>query len=162
MARHTMSHYASRERAKAAFDLRSQRHSWGEICEQLGYRSVGAAQTAVNRHVTRNRRDSATETTVEAHKAGIELRTRAMNQRFVAAFTAKDDDTMVDLNREILRNESELAKLAGMYAPDRQEVNVNVTQTPAAIIADARERLLAVVDAEVVELPSNQHKELTA
>lgn len=138
-----MSRYASRERAEQAFQLRASRHSWREVCEALGYKSIGAAQTAVNRHVARTRRD-ATETSIEAHKFGIETRTRAMSQRFVAAFKAGDDDTMVTLNREIRQNEAELAKLGGMYAPERAEVDVTVTQTPAAIVERMRTELLAV------------------
>lgn len=149
MASTKMSRYASRERAAEAFALRGQRLSWREVCDRLGYRSVGAAQTAVARHVERNRRNEATATTIEAHKYAIETRTRALTQRFVAAFKRQDDDTLIDLNRELIRNEAELAKLGGLYEPET--INVNVTQTPADIIADARRRLLAVVDAEVVE-----------
>jgi hypothetical protein len=143
-----MSAFDSRERARAAFDLRASRHSWKEICDRLGYRSLGAAQTAVNRHVARERRDP-TRASIESHKHGIEIRTRALSQRFVAAFTARDDETLIALNREILRNEAELAKIGGMYAPE--QLAVTVTQTPAAIIADARTRLLEIVDAEVIE-----------
>lgn len=143
-----MTTYASRERAKEAFQLRASRLSWREICDRLGYRSVGAAQTAVSRHVERERREAAA-TTIEAHKFAIETRTRAMTQRFVRAFTNGDDDTMVMLSREIARNEAELAKIGGLYEPE--VLNVNVTQTSTQIIAEARERLLAVVDAEVVE-----------
>jgi hypothetical protein len=143
-----MSAYDSRARAKEAFDLRASRHSWREVCDRLGYRSVGAAQTAVNRHVARERRE-ATPTSIETHKAGIETRTRALNHRFAAAFRSGNDDTLIGLNREIARNEAELAKLAGMYEP--ATVNVNIHTTATQIIADARERLLAVVDAEVIE-----------
>lgn len=144
----TMSRYASRERAAEAFQLRASRYSWREVADRLGYRSIGAAQTAVNRHVERLRREP-TAISVEAHKFAIETRTRALSQRFAAAFRWGDDDTLVTLNREIVRNEAELAKLGGLYEPET--LNVNVAQTPAAIIAEARERLLAVVDAEVVE-----------
>ena len=108
---------------------------------------MGAAQTAVNRHIERERRESSASK-FETHKAGIEIRTRALNQRFVAAWKSGDDNTLVALNREIVRNEAELARLGGMYEPET--VTINVSQTPAAIIAEARERLLAVVDAEVI------------
>lgn len=135
--------YASRQRAAEAFQLRASRLSWREIADRLGYRSIGAAQTAVNRHVERLRRES-TATSFESHKAAIETRTRAMSQRFAAAFKAQDDDTLVTLNREIVRNEIELAKLGGLYEPE--QVNVNVTQTASAIIADTRERLLELLN----------------
>lgn len=148
-----MSMHASRERAAEAFQLRASRYSWREICDRLGYRSIGAAQTAVNRHVERLRREPTT-TSVEAHKLAIETRTRAMTARFTQAFTAGDDDTLISLNREIARNEAELAKLAGMYAPE--QLNVNVTQTSTQIIADARQRLLSVVDAEVIDMSTTK------
>ncbi|ORV98451.1 hypothetical protein AWC13_13445 [Mycobacterium kubicae] len=148
-----MSRYASRERAAEAFALRAQRLSWREVCDRLGYRSVGAAQTAVARHVERNRRNEATATTIEAHKYAIETRTRAMTQRFVAAYRAGDDDTLVMLNREITRNEVELAKIGGLYEPER--VDVTVTADPSALIAQTRERLLAVLaEREQHQLPA--------
>jgi len=138
-----MSAFASHQRAAEAFNLRASRYSWREVADRLGYRSIGAAQSAVSRHVARVRRES-TETTVESHKAAIETRTRALSQRFVTAFTAGDDDTLVTLNREIARNEAELAKLGGMYVPERSEVTVTVDQTPAAIVERMRTELLAI------------------
>lgn len=148
-----MSTYASRERAAEAFQLRASRYSWREVADRLGYRSIGAAQTAVNRHVERLRREPTT-TSIEAHKFAIETRTRALSQRFAAAFRGGNDDTLVTLNREIARNEAELAKLAGLYAPE--QIDINVTQTSTQIIAEARERLLAVVDAEVIDMPTTK------
>ncbi|ULE33345.1 hypothetical protein [Mycobacterium sp. IDR2000157661] len=149
----TMSRHASQERAAEAFQLRASRYSWREVCDRLGYRSIGAAQSAVNRHVERLRREP-TATSVESHKFAIETRTRAMTARFTSAFTAGDDDTLIALNREIVRNEAELAKIGGLYEPER--VNVNVVQDPSAIIADARQRLLSVVDAEVIDMPATK------
>lgn len=146
-----MSTYASRERAAEAFQLRASRFSWREVADRLGYRSIGAAQSAVNRHVERLRREP-TATSIEAHKFGIETRTRALTQRFAAAYKAGDDDTLVTLNREIVRNEAELAKLGGLYEPER--VDVNVTTDPAALIAQTRDRLLAVLaEREQRQLP---------
>jgi hypothetical protein len=145
-----MPRYASRERAREAFDLRVRRHSWREVCDRLGYRSVGAAQSAVARHTARERREPTT-TSIEVHKAGIELRTRALDNRFAVAFRAGDDQKMVDLNRAILANEAELAKVGGFYAPE--QIDVSLTADPAAVIAQARTRLLEIVDAEVVDAP---------
>ena len=149
-----MSTYASRERAAEAFQLRASRYSWREVCDRLGYRSVGAAQSAVSRHVERVRREP-TATSIEAHKFAIETRTRALSQRFAAALKANDDDTLITLNREIIRNEAELAKLGGLYEPET--VNVNVTQTPAAIIDRMEAELLALAAqrAPQHQLPGN-------
>lgn len=132
----TMSMYDSRERAEEAFNLRASRHSWREVCNQLGYRSVGAAQSAVNRHVQRVRR-TPTTTKIETHKAGIEIRTRALTQRFVIAFRDGDDNTLASLNREIRANEVELAKIDGMYEPEQIQVNITTAE-------DTRARLLAI------------------
>lgn len=137
-----MSTYASRERAAEAFALRASRHSWKEVADRLGYRSIGAAQSAVNRHVERLRREP-TPTSIESHKFAIETRTRAMTQRFVAAYKSGDDDTLVTLNREIARNEIELAKLGGLYEPER--VDVTVTADPSALVDQTRDRLLSVL-----------------
>lgn len=93
------------------------------LYNHLGYRSIGAAQSAVNRHVERLRWGPGF-TSVEAHKIAIESRTCAATSRFAGAFATGDDDTMITLNREMARNEAELAKLAGMYAPVQFHVNV--------------------------------------
>jgi hypothetical protein len=69
--------------------------------------------------------------------------------RFAAAIDREDDETAALLNREVCRNRDQLAKLTGFYAPET--VDVHVTQTPAAILAETKQRLLAVIDAEVVE-----------
>ncbi|MCA2356763.1 hypothetical protein [Mycobacterium intracellulare] len=147
-----MSTYASRERAAEAFQLRASRYSWREVADRLGYRSIGAAQSAVNRHVERLRREP-TATSVEAHKFAIETRTRALSQRFAAAYRSGDDDTLVTLNREIARNEAELAKLTGMYAP--QQVDVTVSASPQEIIAETERRLLALAAERQQSLPGN-------
>ncbi len=147
-----MSTYASRERAAEAFQLRASRYSWREVADRLGYRLIGAAQTAVNRHVERLRREP-TATSVEAHKFAIETRTRALSQRFAAAYRSGDDDTLVTLNREIARNEAELAKLAGMYAPE--QIDVTVSRSPQEIIAETERRLLALAAERQQQLPGN-------
>ncbi len=162
MADRDFSLFDSRQRAEEAFTLRASRYSWNEICKRLGYRSVGAAQTAVNRHVSRERKREVSAATIAAHKQGIEIRCRAMSQRFVAAYKAGDDNTMIALNREITRNEAELAKLGGMYAPERQEVGVTVTadlpalldQVETALLERDRQRQLMsgnIIDAELIE-----------
>ena len=141
--------FKSRERAAEAFALRASHYSWREVCEHLGYRSVGAAQSAVKRHVERNKRGESTPVRIEAHRYAIETRTRALTQRFTSAFMDGDDGNLVLLNREIRSNEIELAKIGGLYEP--ATVNVNVQQKSVVeIIAETRERLRASIDGEVV------------
>jgi hypothetical protein len=80
-----------------------------------------------------------------------------------AAEAEGDHQALAQLSAALDRNDSEVAKVCGFYAPERHDVHVS--QTPAAIIADARKRLLAVVDAvnaEVVEVPATTTKEIEA
>ena len=147
-----MSRYRSRAGAEAAYELRCAHYSWREVRDKLGYRSVGAAQCAVNGHVARMGREP-TETSRAARKDAIRLRSRALGERFADAFFKGDDDRLVMLNRELARNDSKLAKLQGLYAP--QQVAVTVTS-----VEDTRRRLLAqvervpAIDAQVIESAS--------
>jgi AraC-like DNA-binding protein len=151
----------ARRRAERAHQLRAIGRTWQEIADVLGYRTRQSAMHAVARLLDRTppvraealRRQEAEE---------LRIRRAALHERFADARQRKDDDALVSLNRELDRVATRWSKLHGLDAPERQEVNVNVTQTATAIIADARERLLAVVDAEIVELPRTPNKELTA
>ncbi|WP_349268960.1 hypothetical protein MPNTM1_04182 [Mycolicibacterium parafortuitum] len=75
-------------------------------------------------------------------------------ERFADAKVREDNEDLVMLAKELRANISETAKLHGAHAPQRTEVDVNVHHSASAIIAEARERLLSVVDAEVVEIPA--------
>lgn len=72
--------------------------------------------------------------------------------RFASAAKGGDDQALAMLNRELVRNRDQLAKLNGLYQPDRVD-HTHTVQTTASILADARERLLAIdtIDAEVIE-----------
>lgn len=144
----TMTLRDSRARAERAAILRSIGRSWREVAGELGYRSIGAAQTAVERHELRNGPEPV-ETSRRSLITSARITHSILFDRFAAAIDREDDETAALLNRELVRNRDQLAKLTGAYAPEN--INVNVQTTPAAIIAEARERLLAVVDAEVVE-----------
>jgi hypothetical protein len=49
-----MSLRESRARAERAFQLRAIGRSWRQVANELGYRSIGAAQGAVKRHERRD------------------------------------------------------------------------------------------------------------
>ena len=85
-----------------------------------GFRSVGAAQTAVNRHVARLGREP-TETSRQTREDSIRLRSRALGERLAVAYVNGDDDKLVMLNRELARNDSELAKLQGPGADSQRQ-----------------------------------------
>ncbi|PVB44275.1 hypothetical protein [Mycobacteroides abscessus] len=151
----------ARRRAERAHQLRAIGRTWQEIADVLGYRTRQSAMHAVTRLTDRTPPVGA-EALRRQEAEELRIRRAALHERFADARKRKDDDTLVSLNRELDRVATRWSKLHGLDAPERQEVNVHVEQTPAAIIADARERLLAVVDAEVVELPQTPNKELTA
>lgn len=146
----------SRARAERAFQLRSIGRTWREVANELEYRSVGAAQLAVSRHLKRTGPDP-TETSQRSLIESARLTTAVLFDRFAAAAERQDDDTLAMLNRELVRNRDQVAKLVGAYAPDRTEVDVSVTA------AQFRDRVLAVaqradqappppvIDAETIE-----------
>jgi len=145
-----MSRQDSRSRAERAFALHACGRTWADISRELGYKSRSAACDAVARL---HRATPAASPDAVRRSASETLRLlRAMLfDRVVIAQGAGDDDTLIALHRELTRNLSETAKLHGAYMPVTAQLDVNVSQTPAAIIAEARDRLLATIDAEVVE-----------
>jgi hypothetical protein len=141
-----MPRYASRRRAAEAYELRVANYSWNEIRVKLNFRSVGAAQQAVNGHVARMGREP-TSTSRAAREDEIRLRSRLLGERLAAAYVNGDDDRLVMLNRELSRNDSELARLQGLYAPT--EVSVRVSS-----IEDNRAALLAKLERDTSALPA--------
>jgi len=97
---------------------------WSEIANRLGYRSIGAAQTAVKRHVERIDRGESTPVQKATHCNAVEARTRSMMTMYAEAYRANDVGSVVLLNKEIRANEDHLAKIGGLYAPAKSEVDV--------------------------------------
>jgi hypothetical protein len=146
----TMTLRDSRARAERAAMLRAVGRSWREVAGELGYRSIGAAQTAVERHELRNGPEP-----VQASRRSLIASARVTHatlfDRFAAAIDREDDETAALLNRELVRNRDQIAKLTGSYAPEN--INVNVRQTPAAIIDRMESELLALAQsgANIIE-----------
>jgi hypothetical protein len=145
-----MSLAESRARAEQVFVMREVgMQSWSRIRDALGFKSVGAAQQAYKRYQRRNPLPNA-----ESARAGIVERKRvalALALESLADALGGGDHQMVARLIDVFtRADAELARLYGL---SRETVDINVTQTAATIIADARERLLAVIDAEVIEAP---------
>lgn len=118
--------------------------TWQDVATALGYRSRQAAHQAVKRL-----RESAPVETVEQarakHDAALQLLQRNSFTRYTTALERGDDDTALRYAKEIRATVAERSKLSGAYAPQRAEVDVNVTQTPAAIIDRMESELLALV-----------------
>lgn len=147
-----MSRTEARARAEQAFVMREVgMQSWSKIRDALGFTSVGGAQLAVQRYRERNPLPNA-----EAARAGILERKRVTLGTALSALAqakqAGDTQGVARLVDVITRADAELAKMYGLNAPE--QLDVNVTQTTTTIIAEARERIMAVLDAEVVDAPT--------
>jgi hypothetical protein len=138
-----MSHRESRERAEQAFRLRSLGYTWRALADHLGYRSAGAAQTAVNRHLNR----TPLETPESARRSATErlqISAQILAERLFQARESGDDDRLVAVARELRNNTTEMAKLNGLHVPVAQQVDVTVRQDATAIIDRMETELLAL------------------
>lgn len=158
-----MSHHDSRARAEEAFRLKACGRSWQEIADEVGYKTRAGARQAVERLLAQTAPE-----TIEAGRQTAAESLRVVRSvlfgRFAAAARREDDQTLAALSREIHRNVGEAAKLGGLYAPVKHDVDVRVEQSATAIVDRAEQELLAlankstpapigavVLDAEVVE-----------
>lgn len=66
-------------------------------------------------------------------------------ERFADAKVRGDNNDLLMIGKELRNNVGEVAKLRGLYAPVRPEVDVNIHQTAAAILDRAEQDLLALV-----------------
>jgi hypothetical protein len=145
-----MSLRESRVRAERAWQLRAIGRSWRQVANELGYRSIGAAQVAVKRHEKRDGVEPV-ETSRRSLIESARITSAVLFDRFAAAANREDDATLALLNHELCRNRDQLAKLMGAYAPERAEVTVR--QTTTQLLDEYRDKLLAIVDAEVIDEP---------
>jgi hypothetical protein len=135
----------SRERAREVFLMREvDLKSWSKCRDALGFKSIGAAQMAYTRYLQRNPMPDAASTRAgiverKRHTLGVALASLA------AAAADGDHPAVARLVDTITKVDSELAKLYGL---SRETVDVNVRQTPAAIIDRMENELLALVDAQ--------------
>ncbi|ABK68788.1 MULTISPECIES: hypothetical protein [Mycobacterium avium complex (MAC)] len=134
----------ARHRAEQAARMSFTGATWQEIADALGYRSRQAAQLAVKRL------DDATpaETVEQArarHDGALRLLQRQNFTRYAHAIEGGDDDTALGYSKELRGIVTERAKLAGVYAPARTEVDVSVTHDATAVIDRLESELLALV-----------------
>lgn len=145
---HTMTLTESRERAERVVHLRTIAGlSWSRIRDECGFKSIGAVQAAYKSHRSRNPLPGG-ETVL------AELRDRQLyrNQKgtlaLERAMAAGEYSTVAGLIRALASNDADLAKWFGIGS---ETVNVNVTASLPQVIAENRERLMAVLDAEVID-----------
>ncbi|WP_225332118.1 hypothetical protein [Mycobacterium intracellulare] len=134
----------ARARAEAAERMAATGATWAEIATQLGYRSRQAAQQAVRRLGDRTPPESV-EAARRKHDNALRLLQRSGFTRYLTALQSGDDDTALRYAKELRSTVAERAKLGGAYAPQRAEVDVNVSTDPTAIIDRLETELLALV-----------------
>jgi hypothetical protein len=162
-----MNRQDSRARAEQAFRLRAVGRSWQEIANALGYRSRGAAQLAAKRLLDRNAPES-NEAARRSASEGLRITMATLFTTLSDARERRDDQTVISAARAIGDTVDKITRLNGLLVPVAQQVDVTVTQTPAAIIDRMESDLLAlaaqhqqqhrqhqlpgnVIDAEVIE-----------
>lgn len=146
---HVMSLADSRARAERVAHLRAVAGlSWSRIAAECGFKSVGAAQQAYKAHRRRNPLPSS-----EAVFADLLERQQYRNRQGILAMAkaqaAGDASAVASLIRALEANDADLAKWFGIGS--ETTVNVNVNTTMSQIVADARQRMREVLDAEVIE-----------
>ena len=118
--------------------------TWQEVADALGYRSRQGAQQAVARLRDRTVPESVEQARAK-HDASLQLIQRNDFTRYLLALQNGDDDTAIRYSKELRGIVAERAKLAGVYAPERQQVDINVTTDATAIIDRMESELLALV-----------------
>lgn len=146
-----MTHAESRERAERVVHLRSIAGlSWSRIRDECGFKSIGAAQQAYKAHRQRNPLPGG-ETVLAELRDRQQYRNQKGTLALERALAANEYSTVANLIRALASNDADLAKWFGIGS---ETLNVNVALSLPQVIAENRERLLAVLDAEVVETPT--------
>ncbi len=125
--------------------------TWQEIADHLGYRSRQAAQQAVTR-LTANAPPETVEQARAKHDAALQILQRNDFTRYLTALESGDDETAIKYSKELRGIVTERAKMAGAYAPERTEVDVNVTTDPMALLDKLEQALLARDDQRQLQL----------
>lgn len=143
-----MNRYDTRTRAERALRLRSAGHSWATISEELGFKSRSGARLAVDRLLNSTAPDSVTTQRRTAVEALRTLRAILFDS-IVDAKAAGDFAAVGALSDRARLNVAEEARIDGLYAPNKLDVKVDMTVAEA--LDQYRDRLLAVIDAEVID-----------
>jgi hypothetical protein len=139
----------SRARAVRALELRARRWTWAEIATELQFRTRGGAQLAVSRLLRSQMPDTTTKRAVATSK--LEDQEKRLYPRFEAAVDSGDDETAVMISKHLAQLVDIGAKIDGI-AVQRAQIDVDVNLSVGEIIAQTRQRLLSVIDAEVVDI----------
>lgn len=140
---------ATLERVGQAIELRTAGATWQTVADRLGYSSAPAAASSVRQYLRRltDGKDLGEMLTMEELKLQQRERYIMAAAVKVPATDAAGRDTIDRARDRIAQRRYHLHGLGKVNV----DHTVQVRQTPTAIIAEARERLLAVVDAEVID-----------
>ena len=139
----------SRARAEEALRLRAKRMTWAAISAELGFQHRSGARLAVERLIGRRSANPMTKLTERAVSAeSLRVQEQGLQPLFDAAVERRDEEAAVLVSKELRSLVSDRAKISGIAAPQAVDVNLSVGE----IIAQTRQRLLSVIDAEVVDI----------
>ncbi|OBF56720.1 hypothetical protein A5756_10525 [Mycobacterium sp. 852002-53434_SCH5985345] len=140
----TMNRQDSRARAEEAFRLRAVGRTWSEIANTLGYRGRQSAQDAVRRHLDRTAPESP-EAARRSASEGLRITKSVLFAEMASARQRGDFQGVVSAAKAIADMIEKDARLNGLHAPQRTEVDVNVSTDPRAVIDRLETELLALV-----------------
>ncbi|MCZ4534237.1 MULTISPECIES: hypothetical protein [Gordonia] len=122
--------------------------SWRQIMREVGYTSVGATQQGYASARRRNQIPDG-ETTLAEILERRRSRLITSNKALAEAVRSGDHSATASLLRTQLADDTELAKLYGLHAPERHQVAVAVATTE--VLDELEQKLTGVIDGEVVE-----------
>jgi hypothetical protein len=141
----------SRARAERAWRLRVRGKLWREVAAEEGYRSERSAQRAVEDFLRRTP-PTDVETLRRAMGEGLTMIREAVLDSMDAAQAKGDHRGVAQLGQVAADTIDKQAKLYGLHIAVPTVVDVTVHQSPAEMLAEVRSRLMAAIDAEVVEV----------
>lgn len=141
----------ARQNAQRALALYACGHGWPEVAEICGYRSRQAVERLEHRRPV-----ASIEALRRMEDEELRIRRQAFHGGFASAHRKKDIESMAVANRELDRIAQRRARLLGLDMPTKSEVRIDATLTSTQIIQDARDRLMAIIDAEVVDEPTRK------
>lgn len=139
----------SNARAERCWRLRVRGRTWQEVADDQGFRSRRAAQKAVEQFLKRTPPPDVV-TLRRAMGDGLTMVREQLLDSMDAAQAKGDHRGVAMIATVVVEAFDKQAKLMGLHIAVPAEVNVNV-QSMTQILTDTRARLMAAVDAEVVD-----------
>ena len=141
----------SRERCRQGWDLRRRGRTWDEVATELGWKSRAAACKAVNKWLTQNPQDDLETMRRASGDTLVEMTTKLAAAVPDALEAGKFRDA-AELGKVVIDGVDKYAKLTGQHVVVPKQVDVTVTQTLTQVLAQTRERLMSVIEGEVIDV----------